>query len=61
MAAYYLQKIYGGEGLLPTGTLGVEPAKALILGAGIVGTNAARDCIGLGIDTVYQNFSEQRN
>ena len=60
MAAYYLQKIYGGEGLLPTGTLGVEPAKALILGAGIVGTNAARDCIGLGIDTVVMDIRMER-
>jgi len=55
MGAYYLQRIHGGEGLLPTGILGVEPAKALILGAGVVGTNAARDCIGLGMDTVVMD------
>ncbi|MEW6570626.1 MAG: alanine dehydrogenase [Nitrospirota bacterium] len=56
MGAYYLQKIHGGEGILPTGVLGVEPAKALILGAGIVGTNAARDCVGLGMDTVIMDI-----
>jgi alanine dehydrogenase len=55
MGAYYLQRIHGGEGLLPTGILGVEPAKALILGAGVVGTNAARDCVGLGMDTVVMD------
>ena len=60
MGAYYLQKIHGGEGLLPTGILGVEPAKALILGAGMVGVNAARDCIGLGIDTVVMDIRMER-
>ncbi|MEW6002368.1 MAG: alanine dehydrogenase [Nitrospirota bacterium] len=57
MGAYYLQKIHGGEGILPTGTMGVKPAKALILGAGIVGTNSARDCIGLGMDTVVMDLN----
>jgi alanine dehydrogenase len=55
MGAYYLQRIHGGEGLLPTGISGVQPAKALILGAGVVGTNAARDCVGLGMDTVVMD------
>lgn len=56
MASYYLQRIHGGEGLLPTGILGVQPAKAVIIGAGVVGTNAARDCIGLGMDTVVMDI-----
>jgi len=60
MGAYYLQKIHGGEGILPTGVMGVEPAKALILGAGIVGTNAARDCVGLEIDTVVMDIKMER-
>jgi alanine dehydrogenase len=55
MGAYYLQKVRGGSGILPTGVLGVEPAKALVIGAGVVGTNAARDCIGLGMDTVVMD------
>ncbi|MCC6346911.1 MAG: alanine dehydrogenase, partial [Nitrospirales bacterium] len=49
MGAVYLQKIHGGEGVLPTGTVGVKPAKAVILGAGVVGTNAARISTGLGM------------
>ncbi|MDI6744617.1 MAG: alanine dehydrogenase [Thermodesulfovibrionales bacterium] len=55
MGAYYLQKIYHGEGVLVTGAAGVKPAKAAILGAGVVGTNAAHVCIGLGMDTVAIN------
>jgi alanine dehydrogenase len=60
MGSYYLQKIYGGEGLLPTGILGVEPARALILGAGVAGTNAARDCIGLGMDTIIMDVKMEK-
>lgn len=55
MGAYFLQRIHGGEGVLVTGTVGVKPAKAVILGAGVVGTNAAHVCIGLGMDTVVIN------
>ena len=60
MGAYYLQRIHGGEGLLATGILGVEPANALILGAGVVGTNAARDCVGLGMDTVVMDLRMEK-
>ncbi|MCL4476183.1 MAG: alanine dehydrogenase [Nitrospirae bacterium] len=55
MGAYYLQKAKGGKGVLPTGTTGVKPAKALILGAGVVGTNAAEVCDGLRMETVVMN------
>lgn len=60
MAAYYLQKIFGGSGILPAGVPGVRPAKALILGAGVVGTNAARVAHGLGIDSVVMDRREDR-
>ncbi len=52
IGSYYLQMIHSGTGVLASGTTGVKPAKALILGAGVVGTNAARVCVGIGIDTV---------
>jgi alanine dehydrogenase len=55
MASQYLQIIHGGAGVLPTGTTGVRPAHALILGGGVVGSNAARVCFGLGMDTVVIN------
>lgn len=52
MGAYYLQSFHGGKGILPSGTIGVKPARALILGAGVVGTNAAMVCMGLLMETV---------
>jgi alanine dehydrogenase len=55
MASFYLQMIHGGAGKLATGAVGVKPAKALILGAGVVGFNASRVCAGLGMDTVVIN------
>jgi len=60
MGAFYLQKVHGGLGILPTGVPGVEPAKAVIIGAGIVGTHAARDCVGLGMDTVVMDIRRER-
>ncbi|AGH80521.1 alanine dehydrogenase [Psychromonas sp. CNPT3] len=50
--AFALQKSNGGSGLLLGGVAGVEPAKVVIIGAGIVGQNAAQMAIGLGADVV---------
>ncbi len=55
MAAFYLQKFKGGSGVLPTGVSGVRPGKVVVLGAGVVGTNAARVGMGLGMETVVIN------
>lgn len=55
MGAYYLQMMHGGSGVLAGGVAGVKPAKALILGGGVVGSNAARVSIGLGMETVVIN------
>ncbi len=52
MGAFFLQKFKGGAGVLPTGVSGVKPGKILVLGAGVVGTNAARVGVGLGMETV---------
>lgn len=60
VGSYYLQRIHGGRGILPTGVCGVAPAKALILGAGVVGANAARVCMGIGMDTVVMNRGIER-
>ncbi len=48
VGSYYMAKVYGGRGLLPTGVPGVAPANVLILGGGTVGVNAARVAAGLG-------------
>lgn len=44
----HLQKQNGGRGVLVTGVPGVEPARVVILGGGVVGTNAAKVAAGLG-------------
>ncbi len=46
--AKYLEKYFGGRGILLGGVPGVEPAHVVILGGGIVGSNAARLAAGLG-------------
>ena len=48
MGAFYIGKIHGGRGLLPTGVPGVAPANVLIIGGGTVGSNAAKVAAGLG-------------
>ncbi|MDC0612412.1 alanine dehydrogenase [Vibrio sp.] len=45
--AYSLQKANGGRGLLLSGVPGVAPAHVVVIGGGIVGSNAARMAIGL--------------
>ena len=47
-AAKYLEKPQGGSGILVGGVTGVAPAKALVLGGGVVGTNAAAVLVGMG-------------
>ena len=55
--AYYLQKTKGGKGLLACGVPGVEPARVLVLGGGIVGQAAARVAAGLGATVVIADIS----
>jgi len=46
--AKYLEKTYGGKGILLGGVPGVVPGTVLVIGGGIVGTNAAKMACGLG-------------
>lgn len=46
--AKYLERYYGGRGLLMGGVTGVAPANVVIIGGGVVGTNAAQMACGLG-------------
>ena len=48
VGATYLERTYGGRGVLLSGVPGVLPAKAVIIGGGVVGKNAARMAVGLG-------------
>jgi alanine dehydrogenase len=60
MGSFYLQKFKGGSGILATGASGVKPAKTVVLGAGVVGTNAARVASHLGMETVVINKDTER-
>jgi len=46
--AKYLEKTFGGNGILLSGVPGVEPGTVVVIGGGVVGTNAAKVACGLG-------------
>jgi alanine dehydrogenase len=58
--AKYLEKFFGGRGILMGGVPGVEPATVVILGGGIVGVNAAKMAAGMGAHTVILDISLER-
>ncbi|KPJ91131.1 MAG: alanine dehydrogenase [Gemmatimonas sp. SG8_17] len=58
--AKYLEKHYGGQGLLMGGVPGVLPAEVVILGGGVVGTNAAKMACGLGAHVTLFDVSLER-
>jgi alanine dehydrogenase len=58
--AKYLEKLYGGRGVLLGGVPGVAPAKVVILGGGIVGINAAKIAAGMGAKVVILDISLER-
>ncbi|MBJ7314386.1 alanine dehydrogenase, partial [Idiomarina abyssalis] len=58
--AHYLEKAHGGSGTLLGGVPGVAPGKVLIIGGGVVGTNAAKMAIGLGAEVTILDRSLPR-
>ena len=58
--AHCLEKAQGGRGVLLGGVPGVPPAKVVILGGGVVGTNAAAMALGLGADVTIIEKSTDR-
>jgi len=48
--AYYLEKAHGGKGVLLGGVPGVDPAKVVVLGGGVVGTHAIHIALGMGAE-----------
>jgi alanine dehydrogenase len=58
--AKYLEKLYGGRGVLLGGVPGVPPAKVVILGGGVVGINAAKMAAGMGARVVILDVSLER-
>ena len=60
VGAVSLQKALGGLGVLLAGVPGVPPAKVVVLGGGVVGTNAARIALGMGADVTIFDRSLPR-
>src|SRR5215475_13400476 len=60
VGAQYLERPNGGRGILLGGVPGVAPANVVILGGGVVGTNAAKMALGLGAHVVIIDKSLNR-
>lgn len=58
--AHALEKVHGGSGVLLGGVPGVEPARVLVIGAGVVGINAARMAMGLNAHVTILDRSLDR-
>jgi alanine dehydrogenase len=58
--AKYLERPMMGRGILLGGVPGVEPAKVVILGGGVVGTNAAKIAAGLGAQVTLMDVNLER-
>ncbi|TRW49693.1 alanine dehydrogenase [Aliidiomarina halalkaliphila] len=58
--AHHLEKAHGGSGTLLGGVPGVAPGKVLIIGGGVVGTQAAKMAIGMGADVTILDRSLPR-
>ncbi|HEY5586180.1 MAG TPA: alanine dehydrogenase [Ruminiclostridium sp.] len=60
VGANLLQKYYGGSGILLGGVPGVLPAEVVIIGGGVVGTNAAKMALGLGARVTILDINVMR-
>ena len=60
VGAHFLEKHEGGKGVLLGGVPGVAPAQVVVIGGGIVGTNAARIARGMGARVAIIDSSAER-
>ncbi|MBP2634869.1 MAG: ald [Firmicutes bacterium] len=60
VGAHCLEKPFGGKGILLGGVPGVESAQVVIIGGGIVGTNAAKMAVGMGARVTVIDKSGER-
>jgi len=60
VGAHCLEKPFGGKGILLGGVPGVESAQVVIVGGGIVGTNAAKMAVGMGARVTVLDTSADR-
>ncbi len=58
--AKYLEKLFGGRGVLLGGVPGVPPGKVVIIGGGVVGINAAKMAAGMGAKVTILDLSLER-
>jgi alanine dehydrogenase len=58
--AKYLEKPYGGGGVLLSGVPGVPRGRVVIVGAGTVGMNACKMAVGIGADVTILDISAER-
>lgn len=57
VGARFLEKPQGGKGKLMGGVPGVRPARVLVLGGGVVGTNAAQMAAGMGAEVLITDIN----
>jgi alanine dehydrogenase len=60
IGAHYLERTQGGRGMLLGGVPGVPAANVVIIGGGIVGTNAAQMALGMGANVTILDMSIER-
>lgn len=60
IGTHFMEKTYGGKGVLLSGVPGVEPGKVTIIGGGMVGTNAAKVALGLGAEVRIIDLNLER-
>lgn len=58
--AKYLEKTFGGRGILLGGVPGIRKGKVLIIGGGTAGTNACKIAVGMGADVTIMDVSAKR-
>jgi alanine dehydrogenase len=60
VGAHYLEKNQGGRGMLLGGVPGVTPANVVVIGGGVVGTNAVKIAVGMGAKVTVFDLSHAR-
>ncbi len=60
IGAQFLEKVYGGKGILLSGVPGVQRGRVTIIGGGVAGTNAAKMAVGLGSEVTVIDLNPER-
>ena len=58
--AYHLMRSAGGRGVLPGGVPGTQPARAVVIGAGVSGMNATAIAVGMGFEVTLLDLDVDR-